>query len=222
MARLLARTGLVEGTTVAVNQGGTGQSSYAQGDILYASASNVISKLAKGTDNYILAMNGNVPNWEAASAGGLYASIAIICDSKAGTSNGGGLTLGAWRTRDLQTEIADADGIVSISANQFTLAAATYTIEWSCNSYNVGHHGTRLASISGGTSTLVGAGINMYTVSTSLSQWLGGCTSFTISGTTNFEIQHKVATTNSTDGGGRAFNAGHNSIFVFVKILKHA
>jgi hypothetical protein len=63
-------SGTWQGTPVADEYGGTGQSSYAQGDILYASASNVISKLAKGTDNYILAMNGNVPNWEAAASGG--------------------------------------------------------------------------------------------------------------------------------------------------------
>jgi len=37
----------------------------AQGDVLYASAANTLAWLAKGNDNDIFRMNGNVPNWEA-------------------------------------------------------------------------------------------------------------------------------------------------------------
>ena len=43
----------------------------AEGDILYASAANTVARLAKGDDDDTLVMNGNVPNWEAAAAGGL-------------------------------------------------------------------------------------------------------------------------------------------------------
>jgi len=35
-----------------------------QGDLLYASANNTLAWLARGNDNDILRMNGNVPNWE--------------------------------------------------------------------------------------------------------------------------------------------------------------
>ena len=47
------------------------KSGRAQGDILYASATNILAWLPKGTDNQILKMNGNVPNWEAEAGGGL-------------------------------------------------------------------------------------------------------------------------------------------------------
>ena len=40
-----------------------------------------------------------------------FTSHAIICDQKAGGTAGGTFTEGAWRTRDLNTEITDADGI---------------------------------------------------------------------------------------------------------------
>ena len=40
----------------------------AEGDILYHNGTSYV-RLAKGTDNYVLTMNGNVPNWEAASSG---------------------------------------------------------------------------------------------------------------------------------------------------------
>ena len=45
------------------------KSGRAQGDILYASATNTLAWLAKGSDNQILKMNGNVPNWEAEGGG---------------------------------------------------------------------------------------------------------------------------------------------------------
>ena len=38
--------------------------SNAEGDILYHNGTSFV-RLAKGTNNYILKMNGNVPNWEA-------------------------------------------------------------------------------------------------------------------------------------------------------------
>ena len=38
--------------------GGTGQSSYTTGDILYASASNTLAKLALGTSGQVLQSNG--------------------------------------------------------------------------------------------------------------------------------------------------------------------
>ncbi len=43
--------------------------SNAEGDILIHNGSK-FTRLAKGTDNYILKMNGNLPNWEAESGGG--------------------------------------------------------------------------------------------------------------------------------------------------------
>jgi hypothetical protein len=65
--------------------GGTAQSAYTQGDVLYASATNTLSKLGIGTVNYILTSTGSVPQWVAPSsvtvntannlAGGLAGSV---------------------------------------------------------------------------------------------------------------------------------------------------
>ena len=43
--------------------GGTGLNTYAQGDILYASAVNTLSALAKGTDNQVLTLSSGLPVW---------------------------------------------------------------------------------------------------------------------------------------------------------------
>jgi hypothetical protein len=48
------------GTGTAITLG-----SDAEGDTYYRNAAGVIVRLARGTDNYIYKMNGNVPNWEA-------------------------------------------------------------------------------------------------------------------------------------------------------------
>ena len=49
----------------------------AQGDIVYASAADTPAQLTKGTDDYVLTMNGNVPNWEAAGGASFDAAITI-------------------------------------------------------------------------------------------------------------------------------------------------
>ena len=75
---------------------------------------------------------------------GLFSSYAIIADQKSSGTDGGTATSGSWQTRDLNTEIADPDGIVSISANQFTLAAGNYLITWSAPAGDVRGHQSRL------------------------------------------------------------------------------
>jgi hypothetical protein len=58
----------VTGTLPATN-GGTAQSTYTTGDILYASASNTLSKLAIGTNGQTLVVSSGIPAWGAASSG---------------------------------------------------------------------------------------------------------------------------------------------------------
>jgi hypothetical protein len=66
-----ATTGAVTlaGTLASAN-GGTGFSTYATGDVIYASASNTLSKLTAGTNGYVMTLAGGVPTWAAAAGGG--------------------------------------------------------------------------------------------------------------------------------------------------------
>ena len=63
--------GTWRGTAVEAARGGTGQSSYTVGDILYASGSTTLSKLAASTDGHVLTSTGagSAPAWEAAAGG---------------------------------------------------------------------------------------------------------------------------------------------------------
>ncbi len=58
-------------TAIAATSGGTAQSTYTTGDLLYASASNTLSKLAIGTSTQVLTVTGGVPVWAAAGGGGM-------------------------------------------------------------------------------------------------------------------------------------------------------
>ena len=64
-------SGTWHGNTITEGYGGTGQTSYAKGDILYASATNTLSKLTAGTDGMVLQQQGGVPTW-AYMDGGTY------------------------------------------------------------------------------------------------------------------------------------------------------
>ena len=186
---------------------------------LYYDNSKKLATTSTGVD-----ITGAVTVNGSALASGLYASVAIICDEKAYNVSGGTFTSGAWRTRDLNTEVSDADGIVSISSNQFTLAAGTYTIDWSAPAYAVNFHTTVLYDITNSLFKQTGMAIHcsnpndVYGVSS-------GSATVTISGSTAYEIRHQCSRTQSGNGFGVdvGFNGGlDKSIYTIVKILKHS
>jgi len=56
-----------DGTSLAPTYGGTGITSYATGDTLYASATNVLSKLGIGTAGQVITSTGTAPQWSTVS-----------------------------------------------------------------------------------------------------------------------------------------------------------
>ena len=148
-----------------------------------------------------------------------FVSYAIICDQKADDVDGGTFTGGAWQTRDLNTEIGDPDGIVSISSNQFTLGAGTYLIEASAPAHDCNRHQTRIYNATD--SSVVQYGMNELlgtndTVS-SASLVVGRVT---ITASKAFEIQHRCQSTKSSIGFGAASGFGGVEIYTIVRIYK--
>lgn len=88
-------------------------------------------------------------------------SYAIIADHKTAGTGSGNYTANAWTARDLNTEVYDADGIVSIASNRFTPAAGTYRIMVRIP-FNVGTNDdlvTRLYNFTDTSETIVGGGL---------------------------------------------------------------
>ena len=78
---------LTLGGTLAVASGGTGLTSYTTGDILYASNSSTLAKLAIGSAGQVLKVNSGLPSWQADSnSGGTVTSITNAADSGTGTA----------------------------------------------------------------------------------------------------------------------------------------
>jgi hypothetical protein len=56
-------TGTWNGTAVGAIYGGTGQTSYSTGDLIYASGANTLAKRTIGSTNQVLTVSGGVPTW---------------------------------------------------------------------------------------------------------------------------------------------------------------
>ncbi|NDB57710.1 hypothetical protein EB001_04625, partial [bacterium] len=81
----------VTGTLPSAN-GGTGFSTYATGDIIYASAANTLSKLTAGTNGQVLTLAAGVPTWSA-STGGVTSFSAGTTGLTPSTTTTGAITL---------------------------------------------------------------------------------------------------------------------------------
>ena len=150
-----------------------------------------------------------------------FTSYAIICDEKTHDTHAGTFTSGAWRTRDLNTEIADPDGIVSISSNQFTLGAGSYLIEASAPAFDCDRHQLRIYNAT--TSAVVQYGTNCHQDDTDSVQTIAPVVGrVSITGNTAFEIQHRCSLTKNTHGLGLDNGFGGVSIYCVVKIYKEA
>ena len=112
--------------TLGVARGGTGQSTYAKGEILYASAANTLGKLGIGSSGKVLLSDGSVPTWSSLADAGI-ASAGHNHDSTYLKLSGGTITgpLGINSTLTISTFGAgvlhsNASGVISSSAVSLT------------------------------------------------------------------------------------------------------
>ena len=138
----------------------------------------------------------------ASLAAGKFASYAVVADANnTGNQNGGDFNSGDWRTRILDTEITDSDGIVTLSSNQFTLQAGNYFIVAWASALQVNGHQARLRDITNSATRAHGSSEyssnNYYVTSKS---WI--FTRVTPSSATAYELQHRCQTSVSGVGFG--------------------
>ena len=157
-----------------------------------------------------------------AGVGGKFESYAVICDQKTQNTDGGNGTAGSWIRRDLNTEISDSDGIVSISSNQFTLAAGNYIIKASAPSYRANPHQIRLYDSTGAAVVQVGTTEYSYQGNDPPAQSRSFVYARVSPSTSNvYEIQHRIGTSYPPQSFGKAANFGVE-IYTIVEIYKEA
>ena len=177
-----------------------------------------------GTDGQVLTSTGasSAPAWEDIPAA--FESYAVINDTKTTSDDAGTFTSGAWRTRDVNTEVDDPDGIVTIATNQFTLGAGSYLIRWSAPGYGVNMHQTRLYDVTNTAER--GLGSAEFARSTDLVQNRSfGSDRVTITANTTYEIQHRCSASRSDNGlgvGQSGATLWSNPVFTIVEIYKEA
>ena len=117
---------------------------------------------------------------------GLFASYAVITNELSAGTEGGTNVANSWATRDLNTELADPDGIVSISSNKFTLGAGSYLIKWMTAFQNASYTITRLYDVTNSAVRQYGmASYGIYTTDRA-----PGFARVTPSGSTEYRIEY--------------------------------
>ena len=189
-----------------------------------AAGSNTLTlPTSNGSSGQYLQTNGSgVLSWATVATPTIaFESYAIIADQKAAGTNAGTFTAGSWVTRELNTELADPDGIVSIATNQFTLGAGSYLIKASAPAYQVDSHQVRLYNVTDTATAIVG--YISYTNSSSGAQTRSELSGrITITDTKVFELQHKSNGTKSNNGLGTGADLGEPNLYAMVEIYKEA
>ncbi len=177
-----------------------------------------VGALFSATDAAVIYRRDVDETWHAWATLGGIGDYICIQDQKSATTEGGTFTSGAWRTRDLNNEVADTGGHATLASNQIDLAAGTYRCAASVPAFYVDDHKARLRNVDDNTTLLVGSpeisGPNSLSVYVSNASRITG--RFTLASTKTLEVQHQCATTFATQGFGRA--SGFSEIEVYTSI----
>ena len=149
------------------------------------------------------------------------AQIAILSGRKSSGTDAGTFTSGSWVTRELTSEDSDINGIVVLTANQFTLGVGSYLIEASAPASYCNGHQTKLRNITDSTDDLIGSSAYATasgTADSSNRSFINGI--ITITSSKVFELQHKAQTTRAGNGLGAIAGSGVSEVYAVVKITK--
>ena len=115
------------GTLIAAN-GGTGQSAYTIGDILYASSTSALTKLGIGSTGQVLKVAAGVPSWAAdADAGGTVTSITNAANTGTGTAITGSGTFTYTGAGLIATAVSGTTVTISTTATNNTGTVTSVT-----------------------------------------------------------------------------------------------
>lgn len=147
----------------------------------------------------------------------LYSAIAILQDQKTDGTDGGGSSASTWNNRDINTEVYDPDGIVTIASNQFTPIAGTYEIFVTSPHRETGVSRLRLWNVTA--SAVVAVGQNSQAIA-SLSVAVKAILTavFTANGTDAYRIDMWTAGSHATNGFGTAVT-DTGSVEIYTEII---
>jgi hypothetical protein len=166
---------LVAGTLPSA-AGGTGFATYTTGDIIYASATNTLSKLAAGTNGYVLTLASGVPSWAVNNAATTRTTTEFTATASQTTFT-----------------VAYTVGLIDVYRNGVKLAPTDFTAT----------NGTSVILATGANSgdTIETVAYSALSIGSGVTTFSGGTTGFTpASGSGNVTLAGTLATTNGGTG----------------------
>ena len=178
---------------------------------------------ADGSANQVLQTDGSGNLTFANKGTGLYSGYALMEEAIEHGATAHTKTAGNWYKKQLSRISFDPQNIiVSLSSDQFTLAAGTYVIKWVHLLERCDEGITRLYDVTNSTSkkvSLVGFAQDSGNYAMVISR---GITRVTISGNTTYEYQYFVNSANSILKGPISGNNTEEEIFGQVEVWKEA
>lgn len=158
-------TGTWNATAIGATKGGTAQTTYATGDLLYASALNTLSKRAIGSSGQILTVSGGIPTWATDLGTGTVTSVSVVTNQ--GVS---GVVATATTTPAITLSLGALTGVTSLNGLIVTAnTGAITTGTWNATVISPIYGGTGVANNASSTLTISGNFATTLTVSASTS-----------------------------------------------------
>lgn len=204
--------------TLPIANGGTNVTTYTQGDILYCSAANVLSKLGAGTVGQVLLTGGS-------GANPAWGNVPYIKCTNTQSQNvaGGASTSGSWLTAILNTKDNDTNSLATLSTNTISLPIGTYEFcgrmpfyngTSACNSQIRLFNSSDSAVLVVGNSIVKGINEDLEIVCS-----ISGL--FTIGATKNIVLQYQVSSSQAINGQGSPLNFG-TEMYAVIEFWKVA
>lgn len=122
-------TGTWSATAVGATFGGTGQTSWTTGQMLYASATNTLSKLNPGTNGQVLQLVGGVPAWASVAGAGTVTSVGLSAGSTGLSVTGSPITSsGTFTLGGTLNAVNGGTGTNTYAAGDLLYASAINTL----------------------------------------------------------------------------------------------
>lgn len=184
--------------------GGAGEKVLAEGQFAYIEATNT-------TQYYDGAA------WQSVAAA---RQFAVFNETQASGTNGGTATSGSWFKRVLNTTVTNGITGCTLTSSVISLPAGTYSATVFAPNYRTDESQFRLQNTTAGTTIIYGGSNNAR--STSNQTMIGTVQAyFTLSVTSDIEVQNRVFTTNNTVGLGLADSFG-GEVYASIQIEKVA